>query len=254
MPPGMSKIMGNGIELIEVTFAYSKKKPVLKNINLRISSGSFTGITGVNGSGKTSLIYLFNGIIPRMYNGIFRGDVIIDGKNTRDTDGALISKKVGLVFQNPELSLFNLTVEEEIRFGLINLKMKNVETRIDRALKSVGLTGFNKRDPQTLSLGEKQKVSLAGVLSMETAYIVLDEPTAMLDYKSSVELYNLLSGLNRRGITVITVEHNTEFLLKHADNVLVMNRGEIIMEGKTGSIFRKKNELKKLGIKIPGQI
>jgi len=246
--------MKSGIRLENVSVSYTKSKQQLENVNLTINEGAFLGIIGVNGSGKTTLIQLLNGLIPHEIPAKFTGNVFVDEVNTRSKSVSYFAKKIGLLFQNPDFMLFNLTVEEEIAFGLTNLKLENQPERIKKALIDVGLAGFEKRDPQTLSFGQKQKVALACVLAVDTPYIVLDEPVAMLDYKSAVNLYHVLAELHKNGKTIIVVEHDTDFLLAHTTEVAVIDNGKISMHGKTKEVFAKKNELKQLGIKIPQPI
>uniref|UniRef100_A0A7C4M0S0 ABC transporter ATP-binding protein n=1 Tax=candidate division CPR3 bacterium TaxID=2268181 RepID=A0A7C4M0S0_UNCC3 len=243
--------MTKGIKIQKVFFSYIKNNPVLNNISLNIKAGTFLGITGVNGSGKSTFAYLLNGIIPHLLKGQLQGKVLIDGISTKTKNVAYFSKKVGIVFQNPDFSLFNLTVKEEIAFGLKNLSLNNQENRIKRALKNVGMTNFALRDPQTLSLGEKEKLSLASVLALDTQYIVLDEPTAQLDYKNSLDLYKILSRLNKEGKTIITIEHDTDFLWDYTYETIILDKGQIILYGPTKKILKNINLLKKLGIKTP---
>ena len=247
--------MKNGISLDNVSVGYSKNTHQLENINLKIKSGTFLGITGINGSGKTTLIQLLNGLIPHEIQAKLTGNVFIDEINTRSKSVSFFARSIGMLFQNPDFMLFNLTVAEEISFGLKNLKLTNQPERIKKALSDVGLAGFEKRDPQTLSFGQKQKVALSCVLAVDTPYIVLDEPVAMLDYKGAVNLYEVLTSLNKNfGKTIIVVEHDTDFLLAHAKEVAIIDKGEIIIHGETHNVFAKKVELKKIGIKIPQPI
>ncbi len=243
-----------GIIFENVSFHYEHSKKEIDSISLTIPRGAFCGITGVNGSGKTTMSLMMNGLIPHQVVGEMSGNVFIDGVNTRSKPVSFFSDKVGMVFQNPDFMIFNLTVEEEIAFGLSNLGKDRIEERIHKALSSVGLDGFEKRDPHTLSLGQKQKLCLAVVLAMETDYIILDEPSAMLDYKSSVHLYSLLVGLQKIGKTIIIVEHDTDYLYSYADQMIVLNEGKVILKGKSEVVFQEKQLLKQLGIKVPRKI
>jgi len=243
--------MKDGIIIQNVSFAYERNHPVLKNISFEIKPGIFLGITGVNGSGKSTFSYLLNGLIPHLIKGKLTGDVSINGISTKSERVAFFAKKVGMVFQNPDFSIFNLTVREEIEFGLKNLKLDNRQARVKKALKAVNMTDYIDRDPQTLSLGEKEKVSLASILALDTDYLVLDEPTAQLDYKSSLELYKILSVLNKQGKTIITIEHDTDFLGEFATQVMILDKGKIEAAGPTRKVLNDKNMLSKLGIKIP---
>lgn len=241
--------MTKGISIKNVSFSYEKDKFALRNNCLEIKKGSFLGIAGVNGSGKTTFCLLLNGLIPHFIKGYLSGEILIDGTSTKIKNVAFFAQKVGLVFQNPDFSLFNLTVKEEIEFGLKNLKVKNQDERIKWALSAVRMSDFLDRDPQTLSIGEKQKVSLACVLALETKYIVLDEPIAQLDYKSALEIYKILKNLNKNGKTVIVVEHDTDFLWQFANEVIILDKGEIISSGAAKKILSDKNLLNNLGLK-----
>jgi len=243
--------MQSGITLDNVWFAYEKNCPVIKNISLKICQGDYLSIIGINGSGKSTLTYLFNGLIPHFVRGHLTGDVTVDGINTRTKNVAYFAKKVGMLFQNPDFSLFNLTVVQEIEFGLKNLQLDKQKDRIRRALSFVGLTAYSQRDPQTLSLGEKQKVSLACILAQDTNYIVLDEPTAMLDYKSSLELYKILGNLHREGKTIIVVEHDTDLIWQFSQKVLILDKGSLQAFGLTKKILTRKKLLQTFAIKPP---
>lgn len=243
--------MNKSLKLEKVSFGYQKDKDVLENISLSISHGSFLGITGNNGSGKSTLTYLLNGLIPHFIKGYLLGEIRVDGISTKSQNVAFFARKVGMIFQNPDFSLFNLTVEEELEFGINNLKLSDKEERIRKALSIVDMQDFIDRDPQTLSFGQKQKVCLAAVLALNTDYIVLDEPTAMLDYKSSLELYKILKKLNIEGKTIIVVEHDTDFLKQFADKIAILHEGKLVASGKTEDILSDKRLLSDLGIKIP---
>lgn len=243
--------MEKGISIENISFSYDGNSFALENVSLFIKPQSFLGITGVNGSGKSTLTYLLNGLIPHQINGKLSGEVFIDGIATKKESVSFFSQKVGMLFQNPDFSLFNLTVEEEIAFGIKNLGLKNETKRIKSALDLVGLSNYKDRDPQELSLGEKQKVALASVLAMETKYIVLDEPIAQLDYKSSLELYKILKNLNKRGKTIIVVEHDTDFLWHFCPETIILDKGKIISQGLTKNVLRDKKLLTNIGIKIP---
>jgi energy-coupling factor transport system ATP-binding protein len=241
----------NNITLANVTFSYQKNTPILKNLSCTINSGTFLGIIGVNGSGKSTFSYLLNSLIPQVIKGNLSGEILIDGVSTQKNDSSYFAKKVGMVFQNPDFSLFNLTVKEELEFGLDNLKISNKEEKILHALSAVGMQDFLTKDPKTLSFGQKQKICLASVLALDTKYIVLDEPVAMLDYKSSLEVYKILTELNNQGKTIIAIEHDTDFLQKFAKEVLILNQGEIIAFDTTEKIFSNVQLLQELGIKVP---
>jgi energy-coupling factor transport system ATP-binding protein len=244
----------SGIHINNVSFQYGVGGYELDEVSTTIDSGSFCGITGVNGSGKTTFTYLLNGLIPHQIEGKLTGDVFVDGINIRNKPVSYFAQKVGIVFQNPDFMIFNLTVKEEIVFGLTNLGLDRVDERVKTSLIEVGLAGYEDRDPHMLSLGQKQKLAIATVLAMDTSYIVLDEPSAMLDYRSAIELYNLLTKLNKQGKTIVVVEHDTDFLLTYADSMIVLDNGSCVLQGSTDKVFKEKVQLQTMGIKIPRKI
>jgi energy-coupling factor transporter ATP-binding protein EcfA2 len=241
----------SGIRLNNVSFNYNNGQPLLKNISLEIPAGTFLGIIGVNGSGKSTFSYLLNGLIPHLIQGKLSGEILVDDISTSTKKVAYFADKVGMLFQNPDFSLFNLTVAEEIEFGLKKLGIGQRHEKILNALQNVGMEDYLHRDPQTLSLGEKQKVCLASVLALDTKYIVLDEPIAMLDYKSSIEIYEILAKLNAQGKTIIVIEHDTDFLSQFAAQLLLLEKGEVAAFGNKEDVLVNVQLFAKLGIKIP---
>lgn len=238
------------IQVKNLNFSYPGKT-ALRNINLNFKRGDFVGITGSTGSGKTTLVYCLNGLIPHAIRGKFSGTVKVDGLDTRKHKISKLAKKVGLVFQDPDWQLFNLSVREEISFGLKNLKMANIEKRIKKAITMVGLQGYEETEPHKLSQGQKQKLCIASVLTMEPDIIVLDEPVSQLDYKSTVNIYQILKQLNKEGKTIITIEHDTDILAKQANKIVLIDNGRIVKQGLTKNVLSQKKLLEKLGIKVP---
>lgn len=243
--------MTEGITLDNINFSYNRIDPALINISYKIKKGAFVGITGLNGSGKTTLLYLLNGIIPHLIDGNLTGEILVDTISTRKQPVSFFAKKIGMLFQNPDFSLFNLSVEEEIAFGLKNLHLNQHGQRINQALTIVGLKGFEKRDPQTLSFGEKQRVNLACILAIDPEYVVLDEPSSMLDYKSAKQLYDTLRSLNKTGKTIIVVEHDTDLLAEYAQEIIIMHQGKIVSSGTPKKVFSYHKLLTTVGIRIP---
>ncbi len=245
--------MDNIIEIKNVTFEYTDDeggvKSALQNISLDIERGSFTVILGHNGSGKSTLAKLLNGL-----NKPTSGDVIVDGINTREEDNEIeIKRRVGMVFQNPDNQLVASIVEEDVAFGPENLGIPPAEirTRVDDALKAVGMYEFRESTPHRLSGGQKQRVAIAGIIAMTPSCLVLDEPTAMLDPKGRAEIINTLLHLNKeKNITVILITHYMEEAEK-ADRVIVMNDGEIINDGTPKSVFKDVKQLKEVGLDVP---
>ena len=243
--------MMKGIKLNKVSFSYEPKKPVLRGISLEIKRGEFWGVCGVNGSGKSTLSLLLNGLIPHLVKGKLSGEVTVEGESTKEKGITHFARQVGIVFQNPDFSLFNLTVGEEIEFGLKNFGIRDTDSRIKASLRQVGLSDFIDRDPQTLSIGEKQKISLACVLALDTDYIVLDEPVAQLDYRSAVEFYRILESLNSRGKTIVVIEHDSDFVWRFTKKVIIIDSGRIVKNGKTAEVFSDTAFLNRLGLKVP---
>jgi energy-coupling factor transporter ATP-binding protein EcfA2 len=229
--------MKSGIVFDKVSFSYQGKTNQINKVSFQIPLGSFYGITGLNGSGKSTLVLLMNGLIPHQIEGILTGNVYVDQVNTKDEPVYYFAKKIGMVFQNPDFMLFNLNVREEIEFGLKNLRLDQHDKKIRQALASVDMEEFIDRDPKTLSFGQKQKICLAATIAQNSSYIILDEPTAMLDYKSSLNLYRLLQKLNSQGKTIVIVEHDINLLKKYADMMMVIDKGEIILSGKTDTVL-----------------
>ncbi|AFN04784.1 energy-coupling factor ABC transporter ATP-binding protein [Pyrococcus furiosus DSM 3638] len=246
------------IEVRDVSFKYfGAKQYSLRDVNLTVRKGEFLGVVGPSGSGKSTFCLTLNGIIPHSIKGEFSGEVIVDGLNTLNYPVSKLSQIVGLVFQNPESQLFNMTVLEEVAFALENLGIEREEMwkRIRWALKLVGLWEKKEHSPLALSGGEKQRLAIASVLVMKPKVLVLDEPTSQLDPLGKEEILSLVKLLNKEEkITVVLVEHNTDFLLEHADRIVVFDKGTIILEGKPEEVFENVDILMSIGIKIPTRI
>lgn len=233
-----------------VSFSYPGRK-VLRNVSFRIKHGDFVGITGSTGSGKTTLAYCFNGLIPHSIRGKFSGTVTVDGKDTRKSKVSKMATKVGFVFQDPEWQIFSLSVNDEVAFGLKNLRMDRIDTRVKEALHMVGLEGRDETLPYNLSQGQKQKLCIASVIAMEPEIIVLDEPTSQLDYRSTMNIYGILKELNRKGKTIIVIEHNTDMIAKYANSVMVLDDGKLVKNGEPKKVLCDKRLMNRLGIKVP---
>lgn len=246
------------IRVEELSFKYAGAKDYsLKDINLKVKKGEFLGILGASGSGKSTLCLTFNGIIPHSIKGEFNGNVFVKGYNTKEASVAELSKLVGLVLQNPDSQLFNMTVEEEVAFALENLglDLEEIRRRIYLALKITGLEGLEKEFPPNLSGGQKQRLVIASVLAMRPEILVLDEPTSQLDPLGREQVLSLITLLNKeQGITIVLVEHNTEYLFDFADRIIVLDKGELVMEGKPRDVFEEAEFLRCLGIRIPTSV
>ena len=244
-----------------LNFRYRRSRRfVLKDVSFEVNAGEFVGIIGPSGSGKSTLCLALSGIVPNSIGGEFEGEVIIrDPKtgveyNTLTTPVSRISTVLGLVLQNPDSQLFNMTVEDEVAFALENLGLSRDEIldRVRWALELVGLSGLEDEFPPNLSGGQKQRLVIASVLAMRPSILVLDEPTSQLDPIGRREVLDVLSNLRKRlKVTTILVDHNTRYIMEHADRVLVMNEGTILMEGTPAELLRSAGTLKEIGVKLP---
>lgn len=233
-----------------VSFSYPGRK-ILRNISFRVKHGDFVGITGPTGSGKTTLAYCFNGLIPHSIRGKFSGTVTVDGKDTRKSKISKMATKVGFVFQDPEWQIFSLSLNDEVAFGLKNLKMDRIDERVKEALEMVGLEGNEEMLPYNLSQGQKQKLCIASVLAMEPEIIVLDEPTSQLDYRSTMNIYGILKDLNGKGKTILVIEHDTDMIAKYANRVMVLDDGRLVKNGDPMNVLCDRKLMDRLGIKVP---
>ena len=241
-----------GIIVKNLSFSYpGSDKKILDGISFTVEDGGFVGVVGPTSSGKTTLAYCLNGLIPNSIRGNFSGEVYVDGILTTKSKVSDLAKKVGLVFQDPDWQLFSLTVKDEVSFGLKNLKMDRIEERVKEALEIVGLHGFEEREPYRLSQGQKQMLCIACVIAMQPKTIVLDEPTSNLDYKHTKNIYNLLKKLNKEGKTIIIIEHDTDLLAEYAERILVLSEGKLLRNGSKKEVFSEKDFLERLGIKVP---
>ncbi len=225
------------------------KITVFENLNLSIEKGSFVAVLGHNGSGKSTIAKLTNGILfPQ------GGKVLVDGRETKDDDSIFeIRKKVGMVFQNPDNQIVSSIVEEDVAFGVENLGIAPDECRrrVDDALKTVGMYEYRTKAPNKLSGGQKQRVAVAGIIAMKPQCIVLDEPTAMLDPSGRKEVMETVKRLNRQeGITIVLITHYMDEAVQ-ADRVVVVDKGKIRLDGTPQQVFSKVNELKGLGLDVP---
>ncbi len=244
------------ILLRNVNYTYGKgsseEKQALKNINLEIHKNEFTAIVGHTGSGKSTLIQLLNGLEKAD-----SGEILFHGKNIYDKDFSMkmLRSKVGLVFQYPEHQLFEATVVKDVAFGPNNMEWEPLKAELSTfgALKDVGI-GEELFDvsPLALSGGQKRRVAIAGVLAVEPEILVLDEPMAGLDPAGRKEIFDLLKKLHsERKITIIMVSHSMEDVAEYASRVIVMNQGEVVLDGEPRKVFRYEKELKQIGLGVP---
>ena len=226
-----------------------KTEKVLENFNFSIEEGSFVAILGHNGSGKSTVAKLTNGILFAD-----EGTVTVDSILARDDDTIYdIRKTVGMVFQNPDNQIVSSIVEEDVAFGVENIGIPSDECRkrVDEALKTVGMYEYRLRTPSKLSGGQKQRVAVAGIIAMKPKCIVLDEPTAMLDPSGRKEVIDTVMKLNREeGITIVLITHYMDEAVK-ADRVVVMDDGKIKLDGTPEQVFSDTNKIKSLSLEVP---
>lgn len=241
------------ISIKNLSFKYDYEdesaKEILKDINLEIKEGEFVALLGHNGSGKSTLAKLINGLlIPG------EGDVLVDGMNTKNEDEIWdIRKTAGMVFQNPDNQLVATIVEDEVAFGPENMGIDPVEIRkrVDKALEDVGMSDYKKNAPHLLSGGQKQRVAIAGILAMSPKYIILDEPTAMLDPSGRREVIDTLVKLNKEeNKTIILITHYMEEAAI-SDRVVVMEDGNMVLTGTPREVFSRVDMIKSLGLDVP---
>lgn len=245
--------MNHLIFLSDVVFEYPREEAaplrVLNHLDLTVEQGEFLAILGQNGSGKSTLAKLLNAIlIPT------GGVCMVCGFDTAQEENLYeIRSRVGMVFQNPDNQLVANVVEEDVAFALENMGVdpKEIRSRVDQALKQVEMYDFRQHAPHQLSGGQKQRIAIAGVLAMEPECIVLDEPTAMLDPRGRREVLNTVRQLNQeKGTTVVLITHYMDEACQ-ADRVVVMDQGQIALNGTPKEVFSQVNTIRSLGLDLP---
>lgn len=223
--------------------------PVLKDFNLSIEQGSFVAILGHNGSGKSTVAKLTNGILF-----VDSGTVTVNGKVAKNDDSIYdIRRDAGMVFQNPDNQIVSSIVEEDVAFGVENLGVPADECRkrVDEALKTVGMYEYRLKTPSKLSGGQKQRVAVAGIIAMKPKCIILDEPTAMLDPNGRKEVIDTVMKLNKEeGITIVLITHYMDEAVK-ADRVVVMDNGKIMLDGTPREVFADVDKMNSLSLEVP---
>ena len=245
------------IKFDNVSFSYQttdeKDNPVsilvLKDFNLSIEQGSFVAILGHNGSGKSTVAKLTNGILFAD-----SGTVTVNGKVAKNDDSIYdIRRDAGMVFQNPDNQIVSSIVEEDVAFGVENLGVPADECRkrVDDALKTVGMYEYRLKTPSKLSGGQKQRVAVAGIIAMKPKCIILDEPTAMLDPNGRKEVIDTVMKLNKEeGITIVLITHYMDEAVK-ADRVVVMDNGKIMLDGTPREVFADVDKMNSLSLEVP---
>lgn len=245
------------IKVENLTHVYMPKSPfekiALDNVCLDIKDGEFIALIGHTGSGKSTLIQHFNGLLEATSGKIFVDDVDITDKKTKLTD---VRKKVGLVFQYPEYQLFEETISKDIAYGPSNLGLseEEIKNRVITAMEMVGLDyeTYKDKSPFDLSGGQKRRVAIAGVIAMQPTTLILDEPTAGLDPKGRDDILNQISELHKEyNMTIIIVSHSMEDVAKIAQRIIVMNHGKVELQGTPAQVFKEVDTLEKIGLAVP---
>ena len=224
-------------------------KQALKNINIEIKKGEFWAVIGKNGSGKTTFCNMLRRFVPDFYKGELTGKITLEDKELKDYSQKELVQKIGFVFQNPftQISGVKDTVFEEIAYGLENLGLDKEEiiSKVEKILKLLEIEKLRDRNPYDLSGGQKQRVALASIIAMDPDILVIDEPTSQLDPKGTEDIFKIINLMANEGKTIILVEHKLELIAEYAQNILVLDEGEIILSGKAEEVLNNKILLEK---------
>ena len=244
----------NMIKSEDLVFKYvnaeeQNEKVAINHVSMEVKNGEFLVILGHNGSGKSTMAKHMNALL--LPSG---GKMYVDGLDTSDIENIWeVRRRAGMVFQNPDNQLVATIVEEDVAFGPANLGVdpKEIRERVDDSLKAVGMYEYRKHAPHLLSGGQKQRIAIAGILAMRPKCIVLDEPTAMLDPSGRNEVMKTIKEVNKKfGITIILITHYMDEAAQ-ADRIIVMDKGEKVMEGVPREIFSQVKKIKSIGLDVP---
>lgn len=238
------------LKLENVNYKYPlEEKNTLQNINIEIKKGEFWAVIGKNGSGKTTLCNILRRFVPDFYKGELTGKITLEGKELKDYSQKEIVQKIGFVFQNPftQISGVKNTVFEEIAYGLENLgiERETIISEVEKILKLLEIEKLRDKNPYNLSGGQKQRVALASIIAMNPDILVIDEPTSQLDPKGTEDIFKIINLMANEGKTIILVEHKLELIAEYAENILVLDEGEIILSGKAEEVLNNKILLEK---------
>lgn len=248
-------VKDNIAHLDKVSYLYPHASSfALNNISIDIHKGEFLGLIGPTEAGKTTFCSLFNGIVPQFYGGRFFGHVTVDGKDTVNTPISVLARFVAMVFDDPDMQITAVSVENEIAFALENLSVPREEMRkrISSALEAVRLKGYEKKHPYELSGGEKQKLAIASALAIQPRILILDEPTSQLDSIGSQEIFATLREINKyMGISMVLASHSAEEMADNVDGVILMNKGQIIKIDTPDALYSDVELLENYGLRVP---
>lgn len=238
------------LKLESICFSYEKQNKILKNISLDIKKGAKTVFLGENGSGKSTLFFLLNGLLKPD-----SGEIYFNGEKLKykKKDLENLRKKVGIVFQDPEVQIFAPTVYQEMAYGLQNLNYSNekIEEKISEISTDLNMKKILEKPCHHLSYGQKKRVTIASILAMEPEILVLDEPTAWLDFKNIKKTLEMIENLCKRGKTLVISTHDIDFAYEVADYIYILNEGQIVKQGTRYEIFEDFKFLKKLNLDVP---
>ncbi|MDE7021614.1 MAG: energy-coupling factor ABC transporter ATP-binding protein [Lachnospiraceae bacterium] len=232
----------DSIQITNLTYKYPiSEEPVLRNINLNVKKGELCAIIGANGSGKTTLCNAIRGFVPKFYKGEISGEIIVNGKDVQKEEIGNTALDIGFVFQNPftQISGIAKTVFEELAYGLENMGIEReiIIRRVEETMRMTKIEEFRDRNPFQLSGGQQQRVALAAILVMGQPVLVIDEPTSQLDPQSTDDVFEVIKLMKSMGKTIVLVEHKMEQIAEYADHVVVLNKGEVVMEGTAKEVF-----------------
>ena len=238
------------LKLENVNYKYPlEEKNTLQNINIEIKKGEFWAVIGKNGSGKTTFCNILRRFVPDFYKGELTGKITLEGKELKDYSQKEIVQKIGFVFQNPftQISGVKNTVFEEIAYGLENLgiERETIISEVEKILKLLEIEKLRDKNPYNLSGGQKQRVALASIIAMNPDILVIDEPTSQLDPKGTEDIFKIINLMANEGKTIILVEHKLELIAEYAENILVLDEGEVILSGKAEEVLNNKILLEK---------
>ena len=239
----------NAIEVINLTYNYPDGTKAIENINLTIKKGENLAILGPNGAGKSTLLHHFNGLMTPT-----SGKIYVLGKEVTKKNLEEIRQKVGLVFQDPDDQLFARTVSQDVAFGPTNLCLpkSEIDERVKWAIEVTDLKGLENKAPQNLSTGQKKRAAIAGVLAMKPEVIVLDEPMANLDPRTASKILKLLLQLNQEfGLTLIIATHDVDLVPLFANQICILNKGQIVLQGPPEDVFSKADLLRSMDLRLP---
>lgn len=236
------------IKVENVWHSYDGITYVLRGISLEVKAGELVCIMGANGAGKTTLVRIMSGLIRPV-----KGRVLVDDVDVNQTPREEAAAKIGVVFQNPDHQIFSDTVEKEILFSLkaVGVKEKEAERRMMEALRKLGIENIRRRNPLTLSGGEKRLVALASIMAVSPEIIIMDEPTAGQDWLNKRVMYEFTRNMLLEGRSIIIVTHDTEFCAELDARLIVLHKGRIIIDGEARKVLNKFEALRKAGLKPP---